>query len=66
LEEVEKKIEEYPAIIGCRVIPNSSKNSLLAYYIRKVDQNELLNKINTALDELKKDGTYETLLKKYM
>lgn len=27
---------------------------------------ELLNKINTALDELKKDGTYESLLKKYM
>ena len=27
---------------------------------------ELLNKINTTLDELKKDGTYETLLKKHM
>lgn len=27
---------------------------------------ELLNKINTALDELKTDGTYEALIKKYM
>lgn len=51
LEEVEKKIEEYPAIIGCRVIPNSSKNSLLAYYIGKVDQNELLKTLKEKLPE---------------
>ena len=51
LEEIEKKIEEYPSIKGCRVIPNSSKNALLAYYIGKIDQKELLESLKEKLPE---------------
>ncbi|WP_297431701.1 non-ribosomal peptide synthetase [uncultured Cetobacterium sp.] len=51
LEEIEKKIEEYPSIKGCRVIPNSSKNALLAYYIGKIDQKALLKNLKEKLPE---------------
>lgn len=51
LEEIEKKIEEYPSVVGCRVVPNSSKNALLAYYIGKIDQKELLKNLKEKLAE---------------
>lgn len=50
---------------GLKLAETSGEPEEYAIAISKKNS-ELLNKINTALDELKKDGTYETLLKKYM
>ena len=50
---------------GLKLAETSGEPEEYAIAISKKN-NELLNKINTALDELKKDGTYETLLKNYM
>ncbi len=50
---------------GLKLADTSGEPEEYAIAISKKNT-ELLNKINTALDELKKDGTYESLLKKYM
>ena len=50
---------------GLKLAETSGEPEEYAIAISKKNS-ELLNKINTALDELKKDGTYEALLKKYM
>ena len=50
---------------GLKLAETSGEPEEYAIAISKKNS-ELLNKINTALDELKKDGTYETLLKKHM
>lgn len=50
---------------GLKLAETSGEPEEYAIAISKKNS-ELLNKINIALDELKKDGTYETLLKKYM
>ncbi|MCQ8212020.1 basic amino acid ABC transporter substrate-binding protein [Cetobacterium somerae] len=50
---------------GLKLAETSGEPEEYAIAISKKNT-ELLNKINTALDELKKDGTYESLLKKYM
>lgn len=51
LEEIEKKIEEYPSIVSCRVIPNSSKTSIMAYYIGKANEKELVDHLKKSLPE---------------
>lgn len=51
LEEIEKKIEEYPTIRGCRVIPNSSKSALLAYYIGDIEEQKLLKYLKKSLPD---------------
>ncbi|MGL5207802.1 basic amino acid ABC transporter substrate-binding protein [Cetobacterium sp.] len=50
---------------GLKLAETSGEPEEYAIAISKKNS-ELLNKINTTLDELKKDGTYETLLKKHM
>lgn len=50
---------------GLKLADTSGEPEEYAIAISKKNT-ELLNKINAALDELKKDGTYESLLKKYM
>lgn len=50
---------------GLKLAETSGEPEEYAIAISKKNS-ELLNKINIALDELKKDGTYETLLKKHM
>ncbi|MGL4365315.1 MAG: basic amino acid ABC transporter substrate-binding protein [Cetobacterium sp.] len=50
---------------GLKLAETSGEPEEYAIAISKKNS-ELLNKINTALDELKKDGTYEILLKKHM
>lgn len=50
---------------GLKLAETSGEPEEYAIAISKKNS-ELLNKINTALDELKKDGTYETFLKKHM
>lgn len=51
LEEIEKKIEEFSTISACRVIPNSSKSALLAYYIGFADEKELRKFLKKNLPE---------------
>ena len=51
LEEIEKKIEEYANISSCRVIPNSSKTSILAYYIGKANEADLVNYLKRSLPD---------------
>ncbi|MCQ8212019.1 AMP-binding protein [Cetobacterium somerae] len=51
LEEIEKKIEEFSTVSACRVIPNSSKSALLAYYIGVADENELRKFLKKNLPE---------------
>ena len=50
---------------GLKLAETSGEPEEYAIAISKKNT-ELLNKINTALEELKKDGTYDSLLKKYM
>ena len=50
---------------GLKLAETSGEPEEYAIAISKKNS-ELLNKINTPLHELKKDGTYETLLKKHM
>lgn len=50
LEEIEKIIESFESIEGCRVIPNDGKTGIMAYYIGKnIKLNELLKFLETRL-----------------
>ena len=50
LEEIEKIIESFESIEGCRVIPNDGKTGIMAYYIGKnINLNELLKFLETRL-----------------
>lgn len=51
LEEIEKKINEFSGILGSKVIPNSSKSALLAYYIGDINEKDLQSELRKKLPQ---------------
>ncbi len=51
LEEIEKKIEEINGVKGARVLPNSVKTGLVAYYIGEIEEKKIRDYLKDKLPD---------------